>query len=35
MEALGKGGGAATVTPSIQPGTQEVTIQVNIAYEIK
>ncbi len=36
METLGKGGGgAAQVAPSIQPGTQEVTIQVNITYEIK
>jgi len=34
-KALGVGGGVASVAPSIQPGTQEITVNVNITYEIK
>ncbi len=35
-KALGMGGGeAAPVVPQIQPGTQEVTVQVSVTYEIK
>jgi len=34
--ALGVGGAeAAPVVPQIQPGSQEVTIQVSVTYEIK
>lgn len=35
-ETFGKGGAmAVSVAPSIEPGTQEVSVQVNIIYEIK
>lgn len=35
-ETLGKGGmGQATIAPSIQPGTQEITVQVSVTYEIR
>lgn len=36
-EAFGKGGdaGPAPMPPSIEPGSQEVTVQVNVTYEIK
>ncbi len=35
MEALNKGGAVPSVMPSIEPGTQEVKIQVSMTYEIK
>jgi uncharacterized protein YggE len=35
FEALRKGGDATAITPSIQPGAQEVTVQVSVTYEIK
>lgn len=34
-EAKGLGGAVAPATPSIEPGTQEITVQVNVNYEIK
>lgn len=36
-EALGKGGDSAPMPlpPSIEPGSQEVTVQVNVTYEIR
>ncbi|MEK7566084.1 MAG: SIMPL domain-containing protein [Patescibacteria group bacterium] len=34
-KSIGMGGGVASVAPSIQPGTQEITVNVNITYEIK
>ena len=35
-KAVGMGGdGAITIAPQIQPGTQEITVQVSISYEIK
>ncbi len=34
-KAMGMGGGVASVAPSIQPGTQEITVNVNITYEIR
>lgn len=36
-EAFGKGGdfGAPVVAPSIEPGSQEVTVQVSVTYEIR
>ncbi len=33
--ALGMGGGSAVATPSIQPGTQEVRVDVSLTYELK
>mgnify|MGYP001598211305 FL=1 len=33
-EALGKGGVGGPVSPTIEPGSQEVTVQVSVVYEI-
>lgn len=36
LEAIGKGGGEMSAAlPQIQPGTEEVTVQVSVTYEIK
>ena len=34
-KAMGMGGAISSVAPSIQPGTQEITVNVNITYEIR
>jgi len=34
-KALDMGGGVASMAPSIQPGTQEITVNVSITYEIR
>lgn len=34
-EALGKGGGAASPSPQIEPGSQEIVITVNLTYQLR
>ncbi len=35
LEAVGKGGDAGAVPPQIEPGSEEVTVQVSVTYEIR